>query len=352
MAGLMLRLGGSGGNYAYVNARVRAKKAKLLPRDEYARLIARDASEIARALQEGAYKEAIDSLAGRYRGAELVERATRDHLGRVYTQVQGFATGRLAGMIGQYLARYDVQNLKTIIRSKFAGAKPEEILAETIPAGSLAPRLDELARIERLEDIPQALAATPWRKVLAPLLESRRPDSLLEVENALDQAYYSDLLKSVPPGGAANRAFLGWIKNEIDITNIKTLFRLRFAGVTEWEGVFVPGGANVGREIAQRIIRGMDDEVLQEFGQLQVASEVVEAARASLAARNMNAIALALDRELLRDAASFSHRQPLSVLPVVDFILRKRIEADNLRAIAYGKQTGLTNDTIQGLLVL
>jgi V/A-type H+-transporting ATPase subunit C len=66
----------------------------------------------------------------------------------------------------------------------------------------------------------------------------------------------------------------------------------------------------------------------------------------------VNAVALALDRELVRDAASFSHRQPLSVLPVVDFILRKRLEADNLRAIAYGKQTALPTETIQELLVV
>jgi V/A-type H+-transporting ATPase subunit C len=353
MASLIFRLGRAGGNYAYVNARVRAKKAKLLPHDEYARLLARDASEIARALQEGTYKEDIDALAARYRGAELVERATRNHLGRVYADVQGFATGRLAAMIGQYLARYDVQNLKTILRGKFSGAKPEEILADTIPAGTLAPRLEELARIERLEDVPGALQGSPWRKVLTPLLEGRRPTSLVEAENALDRAYYDELLRAIGTGGgAATRAFLNWVKNEIDVTNLKTLLRLRFAGVTEWESVFIPGGEQVGRETAQRLVRGTDDEVLAEFGQLSLATEVVDAARASLASKNMNAISLALDRELMRDASSFSHRQPLSVLPVVDFILRKKIEADNLRAIAYGKQTGLPNETIQELLVL
>jgi V/A-type H+-transporting ATPase subunit C len=66
----------------------------------------------------------------------------------------------------------------------------------------------------------------------------------------------------------------------------------------------------------------------------------------------MNAISTQLEKELIRDARDFSHRAPLSVLPVVDFILHKKIEADNLRAIAYGKQTGLPTDTIQELLIL
>ena len=352
MANVFERLGLGGGNYAYVTARVRAKKATLLPPDEYNKLLARDASDIARALQEGTYKAEIDALAAKYRGAELVERATRLKLGRVYSEVQGFAKGELALMISQYIARYDVYNLKTILRGKFAKAKVEEILAETIPAGSLAPRLDELARIERMEDLPQALQGTPWRRVLQPILEGRTLSNLLEAENALDHAYYEDLLASVPTSGAANRAFLEWVRNEVDVTNLKTLFRLRFAGVTDWEPFFLDGGLEVRRETAPRIVRGADDEVVQEVSGLSLASEVADATRASLAQRNVSAVATALERELMRDASSFSHRMPLSVLPVIDFLLRKKVESDNLRAIAYGKQTGLPNETIQELLIV
>ena len=354
MAGFLARLGiGSGaGNYPYVTARVRAKKAKLLPKEEYNKLLARDLPEIARALQEGNYKQDIDALAARYRGAELIERATRAHVGRIYAQVLGFATGELATMIAVYLARYDVYNVKTVLRGKFARARPEEILNETIPAGGLAPRLDELARLERVEDVVAALRGTPWHRPLAEATEGRQLTNLVDVENALDKAYYATLLASIPDDSLANKAFRDWVRNEIDIVNLKTLFRLRFAGVTDWEPYFLPDGREVGRESAQRIVRGADDEVVQEIGTLSLAAEVSDATRQSVAARNVSAVATALDRELLRDAHDFSHRAPLSILPVIDFILRKKIETDNLRAIAYGKQTGLPTETIQELLVL
>ena len=354
MANFLTRLmGGAGaGNYAYVTARVRAKKNQLLTSDQYPKLLARDASEIARTLQEGQYKAEIDELAGRYRGAELVERATRLSLGRTYAQIQGFATGELALTIAAYLARYDVANLKTVLRGKFAGATPEDILSETIPAGVLAPRLPELARAEGLEAVVDALRGTPWHRVLAPRLEGRTVSSLVEVENALDHGYYETLLASIPTAGRANKAFLAWIRNEIDVVNLKTLFRLRFARVTDWEPYFLPGGHEVSRETAQRVARGTDEEAIAEVSALSVAPEVVESTRASIAAGTVNAVAGALERELVRDAADFSHRAPLSVLPVVDFILRKKIEADNLRAIAYGKQTGLPQATIEELLIL
>ena len=354
MANFLTRLvgGGGAGNYAYVTARVRAKKNQLLTPDQYPKLLARDASEIARALQEGQYKAEIDELAARYRGAELVERATRLNLGRTYSQVQGFATGELALTIGAYLARYDVANLKTILRGKFAGASADDILNETIPAGLLSPRLPELARQESIEAVVEALHGTPFHRILAPRVEGRALASLVEVENALDHGYYETLVASVPAGGRANKAFLAWVRNEIDVVNLKTMFRLRFARVTDWEPYFVQGGHEVTRESAQRLVRGTDEEAIAEVSTLSVAPEVVEATRASVAAGTVNAVAGALERELTRDAADFSHRAPLSVLPVVDFILRKKVEADNLRAIAYGKQTGLPPSTIEELLIL
>lgn len=354
MANFLTRLVGakSAGNYAYVTARVRAKKNQLLTPDQYPKMLARDASEIAKALQEGAYKAEIDELASRYRGAELVERATRLNLGRTYAQIQGFATGELAESIGLYLARYDVQNVKTILRGKFSGASPEEILAETIPAGTLAARLPELSRVENVEALGEALRGSGWGKIVREHAEGRQLTNLVELENALDRQYYASLVESVPKGGRANRAMLTWIKNEIDVVNLQTLFRLRFARVTDWEPYFLEGGNEVSREVAQRIVRGSDEEVLAEVGNLAVKPEVVEAARAALASGTVNPVATALHRELVTDASDFSHRAPLSVLPVIDFILHKKTEADNLRAIAYGKQTGLPNATIEELLIL
>ena len=347
---LGLRLGG-GGNFAYVSARVRSKKAKLISPDEWPKLLLRDTSDIARFLQEGTYKDEVDELAGRYRGAELVERATRLQVGRVYSEILGYASGELSLVIGQYLARYDVYNVKTLLRGRFSNASPEQTLSETIPTGMLAGRLAELSRAESLEDLADALKSTPYGKLLAQHLEGRAPQNLMALENDLDRFYYENLLASVSTRGAANRAFHSWVRNEIDVVNLKTLFRLRFARVTDWEPYFLDGGAQVGRESAQRIVRGSDDEAISELAGMSLGADVPEAARRSIASGTVSAVAGALDKEIIRDASDFSHRMPLSVLPVVDFILRKKVEADNLRAIAYGKQTALPNETIQELLL-
>jgi len=60
----------------------------------------------------------------------------------------------------------------------------------------------------------------------------------------------------------------------------------------------------------------------------------------------------ALDKQLILSAQSFSHRYPLSVLPVVDYVLRKKVEVDNLRVLALGKAAGLPEATLKELLIV
>src|SRR5947199_262771 len=104
------------GNYPYVTARVRAKKAALLSEDTYERMLQMEIPQIARILSEGAYKAEILALATKASGVDLIELATSRNLAAVYTQIIEFSEGELRQMIGWYLDRFDVQNVKTIIR--------------------------------------------------------------------------------------------------------------------------------------------------------------------------------------------------------------------------------------------
>src|SRR5947209_19105010 len=71
------------GNYPYVTARVRAKKAALLLPDVYERMLQMEIPQIARILSEGAYKAEILALATKASGVDLIELATSRNLGPV-----------------------------------------------------------------------------------------------------------------------------------------------------------------------------------------------------------------------------------------------------------------------------
>jgi V/A-type H+-transporting ATPase subunit C len=54
----------------------------------------------------------------------------------------------------------------------------------------------------------------------------------------------------------------------------------------------------------------------------------------------------------IRQAKKFSHLYPLSVIPILDFMIHKNIEVDNIRIIARGIESGIDRETIKGLLVI
>lgn len=337
------------GNYAYVTARVKAKKPQLLPKEAYARLLAMDVHEIARFLQEGRYRKEVDELAGRYSGARLVEMATRLNLARTYVQIRGFCTGELEKMVQLFLQRYDVYNIKTILRGKFARLPSEEILEQLVPAGALGTEeLEGLTRLGSLDDVVERLSDTLYGPVLK---ESLQKDSsnLAELENEVEKRYYAALVHTVDASIEPNRAFLGFLKREIDLLNLKTALRLRVDEVDAPE-LFVAGGSEVHEERFKRWLRAGSDEIASDVGALSFGRGLGELVKRGLERRELNAIIAVLDKALIQGASGFSSRYPLSVLPVVDYLLRKRRETDNLRIIALGKRAGLPPETIKELV--
>ena len=125
----------STGNYPYVCARVRAKRAFLLSKEIYSKLMVMDVHQIARFLGESQYKKEISELGMTYSGFELTEISLNRNMAEVYNQILGYCEGDLYTMLSAYLMRDDVWNIKTILRGKFYNAKYEEILKTIIPAG-------------------------------------------------------------------------------------------------------------------------------------------------------------------------------------------------------------------------
>ncbi|MGQ0536045.1 MAG: ATP synthase A1 subunit C [Methanobacteriota archaeon] len=341
------------GNYAYVQARVRAKKAKLIPEDQWPKILAMDIHGVARLLQEGAYKQEVDELASRMSGARLVEAATRLHLVRTYNAIESYCSGELAALLTLYLQRYDVYNVKTILRGRLAGVPRDEIADQLIPAGVLhADTFDELLRLDEVDEIAKRLQTTPYGDLLAESAGRELGASLAKLENDLDKRYYTGLVKGVEPNTAPKRAFLSYLTREIDVVNLKTLLRLRGDREVEVDAYLVPGGHEVTLDVGRRLARASDDELIAEVERMRVGRGLGAALRESLSTGNLHPALTALDKELLKASSGFAHRYPLSILPVVDYVLRKRQEVDRLRIVALGKERKVREDVLHELVVI
>jgi len=341
------------GNYPYVTARVRAKKAALYPQETYVRLLQMEIPGIARFLGEGPYKEQLLALGARLRGVDLIERATADNLAKVFTQLIAMSEGRLRDMVSRYLDRWDVANIKTILRGKLYGAPTADVEEDLVAAGSLDDAfLRSLVEKETIDDVFKALEGSIYEEARDELGESfDLAKDMAAYEDALSHVYYRHLLESIQPRTEPSRRFNEFVRREIDILNLKTLLRVWRAKATFAHGVFLAGGLELSveelREMAGFDLAGL----LARLGQYSFYDEIATALR-EMEARGVAHVERTLEKFHLVAASRYSHLHPLSVLPVLDFIARKTREVENIRIIARGKEHGIELDAIRELLVI
>src|SRR4030042_2347475 len=187
----MLRLGGKG-NYAYACTRVKAKKRLLWSKDVDWRLLVMDVYEIGRFLGETQYREEMTRYGSRYAGANLVEVAITRNLANTYSDILSFTTGHLREMVGNYLKRWDIYNVKTLLRGKITNVREEEIIDTLVPAGAYSEAyLKSLVQSSSVSEVMDALAADPALAITPELVrEVVDAGRLGPLEGPLDQRMY------------------------------------------------------------------------------------------------------------------------------------------------------------------
>jgi len=337
--------GGGSSNYPYVTARVKSMKASLLPEEEYPRMVARDVHEIARSLQEGRYQEEVDQLSSDYSGAQLVEQATWQSLGHDFRNILDWCEGPLQAMVSRYFERFTVYNVKTVLRGAHSGAEPEEIEQALVPVGLVErDRWRPALTADSLPECLEALKGLPYGDVVDGMEEEPLP----VIENELDRAYYQRLIASVKADDRPREAYLRFLRREIDTVNLKNVFRAKHAGVEEFE--YVDGGHDVDEDLARRILQADWEETPALLDETDYADELRPAVETYRDERDLNVIANEIETLHLEEADTFGHRYPLSILPIIDYVLRKEREVDRLRMIAFGKQAGLSREEIEELV--
>lgn len=341
------------GNYPYVTARVRAKKAALLSHDVYERMLQMEIPQIARVLGEGAYKAEILALAPKASGVDLIELATSRNLAAVFTQIIGFSEGELRQMIAWYLDRFDVQNVKTIVRGRMFGASAAEIQEDMVAAGSMRESfLHTLIDQPSLDDVFARLEGTIYAQALQAL--GKKPSEVgkwNEWEDLVTQLYYQNLLTVVPERTDGTRITREFIRREIDVVNLKTLLRLWASKATLPYDVFVDGGFELPKaELAEMV--AMDVNALAARLREYALTEELASRLKDLQALGVGQLVRSVEKLHLLEAGRYAHVHPLSVLPILDYIVRKDREVQNLRIIARGKESGLSSEVIRELLVV
>lgn len=180
--------------YAYLDARVAVFAGRLLSEEELRRLFDEPVAEQAQSLRPTGLLPALEDGAV---DAKKLEQAVVSVLVQEALALARPLTGPARDVIGYWMRRFEVSNLKTILRAVVAERSAEQIHAElldmgpmtSLPVDSLIHAEDTAELLRRLEHTAYAAMAHQARDVYA------EQHDLFDVEAGLDREYFTGLAK-------------------------------------------------------------------------------------------------------------------------------------------------------------
>jgi V/A-type H+-transporting ATPase subunit C len=154
------------------------------------------------------------------------------------------------------------------------------------------------------------------------------------------------------PKSTDRKLFSKFIRTEIDIKNIKTIFRMKKEEIPEEEieNIILEGGFLISADEIRKMVQLPFEELvnsIENYPYWDAISEIVSPNMESL-----TDVETSLTKYVIKSTSSFSHVYPLSIVPIMDYILNKKVEVANLRIIIRGKASNLNEEIIRNKLVI
>lgn len=339
--------------YPYTYVRVMAMKGKLYKKQDYDKLLKMQGNEIAKYLEEAEYKEEIHLLGKEFEGYELVEQALYANFIKSRKKLQTISSPEMVYLLNAYFKKYDVYNIKTVLRAKAVKQQKQETEKLLLPLGKMTK--EKLLALLDAESMAAILKKIGLREIeYKEALEYwEKEASLLELENMLDQKWYKKMQEFIKLLAGEHKLFKELLQAEIDVMNIKLLLRVKKARMEtkRISSLFFRGGAFFSKtrldELAEK-----DFEIIISTLKTTTFRKIIEKHEAELVQKDLRTFEKSLDVWLLGRATLLLHQFPLSVDTLLGYMVAKEIEMRNLRVLVKGKQFGLEEKFIEEQLVI
>jgi len=353
-------------SFDYGNARIRAMKSHLLSQRELESLtnVGNIKGLIAR-LNKTAYHKAIDATLARTIGIDCIIWALHHDLIERLGKFQEFYQDQAGEMVSIVLRKYDIHNLKTILRGLTKNVPLKEILASTLPVGKLDyGTLDELAHAPD----PRAsidLLATMGSPFAQPLLKLRldHPGAETdEMELTLDQWHFQDAFQELQHARSDGNVLRSALELEADLINLLSALRFAHApgelkflhewlGTDELDHIFVGPGKLSFSLLALACSQDSVEAAVENFTETTYERSL----RAGLASYVHSSRLSDFEKQLNSYRLEWMSRQitndPLGIGVILGYLALKMNEVTNIRWIAQGINLELKPDAIRREMV-
>ena len=330
----------SAAEFAYLDARVNLYASQLLELDQINSLIERTPGEDAVELsQPGALLQDTD---------DLDQHNVNILLGELAVLVRPLS-GAPRALLGYWAQRFELGNLKTIIRGKMAN-QPRPLIEARLQDMAAFTRLpiDELLQSDTPAELLRRLERTPYAEMASRarrLLE--RGEALFALDAALDRRYFAGLARLSGATDSGPRQLLRELVGSIvDRVNLVWLLRYRYA-------------YNLPPAQAYYLLIPASHRLLPPHMQQLAQCASFEEAITSLpspfdrivgGARNATDVTLRLEQESWRIAANVLRFSAFNVARALAYMLLRERDLRRLRAIARGRSMRLKGSVIRSAL--
>lgn len=353
MALSLLSTGYGVDDYGYINARIRAMMGQLLKPRDYEKLLGEETPENLKvALKDTPYAGPIARHEASLQDpVEIVGRALVDHLAEVSRKLLKISDGEPRLCFSVLLGRWDVHNVKALIRGRMRGASDPSIQRSFMPAGVLDPvRLEQLLRdrdplkiLDRLATWGLQLPFVVGRDLIKAVNEGRLED----VELYLDRSYFQWAFERLSPRRPNTALVRELLRSLVDVRNVMAVLMLLKAGLRPRGRVkYLEGGR----------LKASDYRALEDAESLEQALDRLREGPLGRYLRDTKTTALetverALESAVLHQAFQMRFADPLGIGVGIAFLFAKETEIINLRTILYGLEFGLRKAEIRQDLV-
>lgn len=331
-------------NQAYLRTRLAIMSANLLG---YEKL-----NEIAQlAPEELTRSTGFDGVKGNNDIARLAtfERALMqtwlDELSTLLRPLKGAARQLLT----QWASRYELFNIKALVRGKIGQLSNEEIERSLfVLPGFLSLNHNDLINTDSVPELLRHLLKTRYRRLATQALRQyeESPDPFL-LDATLDQQFYSDLLSRAQRlEGHDHTEMLNMIGRFVDRHNLVWSLRYRFNYHLQASQVLylsIDGGRLLNRSILQNIVQAdtLPEAIVQFPANLLRYGEMP---------KKINMIEVAMRNDLKEYAKHAMRRSPSVLTSVLAYLVLRRGEIKKLYTILHARIHGLSDDLLNEAL--
>jgi V/A-type H+-transporting ATPase subunit C len=351
--------------FDYGNARLRAMKSRLLDQREIDVLIeAKSIQGLIAALVKTVYSKPVEAALARTTGVDCIFEALRNDFVQSMGKVRNFYTGRTQELVAIVLNRYDVHNIKAIIRGLTKHASPGEIRIALLPIGELTDAmLAELTRAPGPRPVIDLLSSMrfPIARPLLVLRAARPGADLPEIDLALDRWYYQEAFQHLEKMSRIDGVLSSALQLEIDLANLLTVIRfvhtpperktlLEWLGTDDFNVLFLgPGHLSIGllaRARIQQTFAAMVDTFSGTIYDPALRTGLIDYEQSA----RLSDFEKHLQQFRLRWMSRLITKDPLGIGMLLGYLALKLNEISKIRWIAQGIDLGLKVDAIRAEL--